>query len=351
MRRILSAALFVVVVALAAHGQTPPPREALAFSTNWRDLWPSWTPAATPPAGWETCEGYPERRNFIEAQWHDAAGGDLEHARHLHIGGCFPEKARGVFQIDLRIMTFHWGDSILNGLRKNPCRNCDGLKRVAPSPVRADLFGAFRMPLKDHIHKVWLPVRYDTRGMPKGGNHLMEFDADIQRADGGHHLVRLQVPLFFDPTGTTDTTGLVPGAGTFGAEGWTTLAENGVVISPFGYLRAEVHNWKSQDPAYRMPRFEGETVPEWRFRPVENVAGRLNQGAVFMNPDLHQHPPFYGAVLLPDTAKATKKQVFVVRPPWPQAGDRFVFRSSDQTPGLSYGAAATLLVITTRKGQ
>src|SRR5688500_2623930 len=57
-----------------------------------------------PKACWLTGDDcYPEPRNFIEAQWHESPIGDLDRARHIHLGAALPRIVRGVVRVDLRV--------------------------------------------------------------------------------------------------------------------------------------------------------------------------------------------------------------------------------------------------------
>lgn len=331
----------------------PPPPTSLPFSVNWRDLWPDWTPASLPPQGswasYEAGQGYAEPRVWHEAQWHDAADGNLEHARHLHVGAWIPKVVTGVFQIDLRILTFHWNGVTMNGLRKNPVRGATGLLKVAPSPVRSDLLGEFRLPLTDHMHKVWLPIRYDPRQMTASGTFGIEFDVDIQRPDNIHHLARLLTFIGFDPQNTGAVTG---DGGSVAAEGWMSAFDpvTGAEQNVFGYVHTEVQNWANIPPDYRAPRYETSKYDYFRFKPGVLDPGNVTKGLAMRNPDLHQHPPFYGDVLLPEADSLVAKAIWVTPGRPLKAGDRYVFRTSAQAPNDPRGAAATLVVVGIGKG-
>lgn len=336
MRRLLFAGALVIACASTAVAQT------------WQEVWPGYdaaTSAAQAPAGWEDCSGYPERRNFLEAQWHDAASGNLDEARHLHIGACIPEQVSGIFQIDWRIVTFHWSDATFLGIRKNPIRTGDGIVKLMPAPYSARLPGSVRVPLTEHMHKLWLPVRYDTRKMLTDGAKLMECDVDIQRKDGVHHLVRIQIPLTF--VNGEGRSVVNSGAGYYAVESWMTKVVDGVEVSPFGYLRGELFNFLS-GTTYKPRRFESQSETAYYWRAKSNKAARTITAMAVVDPDLHQHPPFYGTVVLPDTKAPAASTIFSVFPTL-HAGNRLMFRSADQTPGLPDGAGASLFILTIGK--
>lgn len=331
---------------------TPPQPTELTWPSHWSEL-PQYGEVgkgAQPPAGWEDCSGYPEPRNFIEAQWHDAASGDLREARHMHVGACFPLEVKGIFQIDLRIITFHWNDATFMGLRKTVIRGADGIAKIMASPIRADLPGEIRAGLSEHMHKFYLPVRYNTLTGTSDGRKLFEYDIDIQRADGVHHLTRLQVPMLVNNGGGRPVRDA--SAGVIGAEGWANFFRpDGTEYSPASYLRAEMFNW---DPKFRVqtspPRFEDGHEQYFIVRGAGRNGVPITLLAT-MNPDLHLHPPAYGDVHLDEVPTSSNVQPFYVEPRSKKAGDRFMIRTADQVPGNPDGAFATLLVVTIGKSR
>ena len=330
--------ILTLVVTASAHAQSVPP------------VFP-----VTPPAGWTTGEGYPEPRQFIEAQWHDAPDDNLEQARHFHLGAAVPRVARGVFRLDLRVVTFHHFSGIFAGIRKALIRVPGGAARYLPAPVKPRAPGTYNTPLTQHMHEFYVPLYFDTRSAREDGTHLMEIDATMVRDDGRTQNVRLQVPIYLDNGDTPVLDGktglpalnadgqpikrtLVNRGGAPGAEGW--ISNTVEASAPFGYLRTSLRNVR---------RFEDE-APALPLEVHSNaLPGASVDQMVTINPDLHKHPPLQGTVIVDRNEIFVKKAITsVMNQPPMIAGDRLMARTA--VTGTEEGAGATLLVVTLGSG-
>jgi hypothetical protein len=108
-----------------------------------------------------TCEGYPERRVFLESQswWSDARVPSP--GAHIHVGTCFPlfQEIRGVVAFDVRLVLH--GDPGETDQLRIQVRETDlnGGSTDAMEPVRVPL--VWRCPLGETCER-WETVRVDT---------------------------------------------------------------------------------------------------------------------------------------------------------------------------------------------
>ena len=146
--------------------------------------------------------------------------------------------------------------------------------------------------------------------------------------------MRLQTKIYVANNGTLPETVVNHAA----VETWlSTTAE---LSNTFGYLRAEATN---------MRRFESDPVTE----PIVRLKGRLDQAHTLLatvNPDLHQHPPAYGQVMIEQYVAAVtpKKAPLKLFAPALSAGDRLLLRFGAFDP--AEGAGASLILVRVGKG-
>lgn len=341
---------------------SPPPSSPgeLAFpgQSRWRELWPDFDPRdlAKAPAGWISCEGYPQRRAHVGAQWHDSPNGDLDGSpHHQHVETCLPspqEPIAGVVQFDVRVIAFHYDKrpgfafKFLKASLKGAPSGCEML----PAPATEAEPGQFRTPLTAHLEVFYVPVRFDTRCVDTDGLKELYLSAGFLRlADGETHQITLSVPVRVENGGGRVRRDEYEG---FRAIGWGTkwvtdpvrcarVADAFCEINTWGYLNAILWHWWPGDPTWTVRLFADDPTPAWSFSASGQFPLRLE---AFVNPDLHAHPPQYGvAAMSPTTVTTTSVDAWVQ--PLLRAGDRIVFRAADDTPGNPHGSAATLLTI------
>ena len=287
----------------------------------------------TPLSCWTTGQGcYPEPRNFIEAQWHEAPNNNLDQARHIHLGAAFPRVFKGIVRLDLRVVAFHMEGAQFEGIRKALIR-VEGHRRLLPEPWKKGKQGLFKTRVTKHLQEFYVPLYLDVTHAANSGTHLLEIDASFRSPDGHDSAIRLQVPIVID-NGKPSVPNKV---GAIAVEGWVSDRDGS---TPFGYLRLA---------APRVRRFVSERVEPMDLY-VSGLENRTLSALAAVNPDLHKHPPAYGMVLLDQyvtmdfNARTIEKRVFQ---PALGVGDRLLFRVGDADPELPpSGAGAVLLVVT-----
>lgn len=349
------------VAFIAAFVPEPPPPvenpdpDVLPFTgqRRWREIWPTWTPENSlsfAPAGWLTGEGFKEPRAFVEANWWDTghqAGkeheGDLDHARHLHIGAAVPRVVSGIFDIFARIRTFHWNEAKLAGIT-GMSFEMPGSRQMMPCPISQtndDPVCIIRLPLTEHIHDICVPIRIDTTNCLTDGWCLFVVGVDIQRNDGVHHLVNFKVPVYVQNGNPRKDSG---GTGFVQSTGWMTEYVTDPVtgaekeLNTFGYLStncltSEVNGIKGPK------RFLPDPHTEYVFRCSTGTGRFPLDMLVTKNPNFHLHPvapredPNYMGQVLVDELSVIGSKVNV-RVPNPElaVGDRIVCRVSDRKP-------------------
>ena len=292
-------------------------------------------PASTvPPDGWLTGEGYPEPRNFIEAQWHEASDGNLDKARHIHLGAAMPRIVKGLVHLDLRVQHFHFEGGMFESIRKVVVRTPQHVSKVLPAPKKPKKMGLYQISITRHLQETYVPLLLDFRSVQEDGWYLMEVDASTRRPDGRTINVRLQTKVYVANNGT------IPEAIVNHVAVETWLSSNAVFPNTFGYLRAE---------ATDVRRFESDPPIE----PIIRLKGRLDQDHILLatiNPDLHQHPPAYGHVMIEQYVAAVtpKKAPLKLFAPALSVGDRLLLRFGAFDP--AEGAGASLILVRVGKG-
>jgi hypothetical protein len=292
------------------------------------------TIAPTPSPGWVTGDGYPEPRNFIEAQWHEAHDGNLDKARHIHLGAAMPRIVKGMVRLDLRVQHFHFQGATFDSIRKVVVRTPQYVAKVMPAPKNPEKMGLFQIPITEHLQQTYVPVDLDFRSVLEDGWFLMEIDASTRRADGRTVNVRLQTKIYVANNGTLPDTIVNHAA----VETW--LSTTALLRNTFGYLRVEANGLR---------RFESDPLVE----PAVKVKGRLDQEHSLLaaiNPDLHQHPPSYGQVTVdqyvdPVTPKKEPLRLFGLAL---SPGDGLLLRFGAFDP--TEGAGASLILVRIGKG-
>ena len=281
------------------------------------------------PSGWLTGEGYPEPRNFIEAQWHEASDGNLDRARHIHLGAAMPRIVKGRVRLDVRVQHFHFQGGTFDSIRKVVVRTPQYVTKVMPAPKKPTKMGLFQIAITEHLQQTYVPVDLDFRSVLEDGWFLMEIDASTRRPDGRMVNVRLQTKIYVANNGTRPDRIVNHAA----VETW--LSTTAVFRNTFGYLRVEANGLR---------RFTSDPVIE----PTVKVKGRLDQEHTLLatvNPDLHRHPPAYGQVMIDQYVAAVtpKKAPLRLFAPALSPGDGLLLRFGAFDP--TEGAGASLLLV------
>lgn len=283
-------------------GELPFPGQA-----RWREVWPNYDPLdlSQAPAGLTSGEGFPEPRAFAEGQWWFSPTGDIKHMRHVHCGAAVPKTARGIFDIFVRLRSFHWHempDVVLRGLYSFGIFE-PGVRVMAPAPLSEKLPAVINTPASQHLTDVWIPIRIDSRGAVTDGWKALTLRAQLVRPakpgfDQIDHLITVRVPIYLDNGGGREVT-KGGDSGSFMCSGWMTewlhdpISGMKQEINNFGYVEPSIFRWNPADTAaeFNVKRFMDDPETFWTVRgsglmPIDMM--------VTKNPDFHLHPKFDG---------------------------------------------------------
>lgn len=290
---------------------TPVPGE-LTFpgQASWRDVWPDYNPLdlSQAPGGLTTGDGFSEPRAFAEGQWWFSPTGLIRNMRHVHCGAAVPKKARGVFDIFVRLRSFHWHEMpgvVLRGLYSFGIFE-PGVRVMAPAPLSERLPAIINTPAAQHLTDVWIPIRIDSRGSVTDGWKALVLRAQLVRPakpgfDQIDHLVTVRIPIYLDNGGGREVT-KGGDSGSFMCSGWMTewlrdpLSDMKQEINNFGYVEPSIFRWDPANtgpdaPEFNVKRFVDDPETFWTVRgsglmPLDLV--------VTKNPDFHLHPKYDG---------------------------------------------------------
>ncbi len=140
--------------------------------------------AAHDDANPQTCEGYPEKRVFLESQvwWKDSTTNESE-GRHLHMGTCFPlhQNVQGVVHLDVRIMAHNMeNEGTIKALRVQIFGNGSSGQFTTKLPLSLDCQSDDCM--------WWQDIDVDTRKVPYDGRWEFRITANISDTAQGHRM-------------------------------------------------------------------------------------------------------------------------------------------------------------------
>lgn len=215
------------------------------------------------------CEGYPEKRVYLESQaWWSATERDAD-AQHIHVGLCYPwagfgETVSGTLRLNARIQLHH------NLGRSERVRIQDWTNQVYSTPVAIG-------PCEQC--EVTVPIDLDTRKIANGLREL-RFSVDVVEQDGSRFynstgwMIRVQNP---------DSTGLDQGTRTTAnrteSKGWHKLGAayiNALLLSPIP---------------------SGPVSGVWPIRWQTNSDRVGDSYAAYVDPSFHAIPPSTGLVI------------------------------------------------------
>jgi hypothetical protein len=292
-------------------------------------------PTVEEKAAMKRGEGYPERRVYKSAQWHDSETQDVDNMRHIHVEVAVPEKVNpGIHRFDIFSTLFHFQSGTFLGVRKVVRRTNTATQEWMPVYVAGREGGRRETPISmgsdGHMIEFWTPLFLDLRTVTTPGDYTFEIDVQVRRPDGKTANARIIWKMSVG--GTTEADGRL-----LHGEGWVSPAEN--ESNQFGYLLVT---------SFGLKEFESDPIKPIKVK-AGAKAGRTVRFMVCKNPDLHQHPANYGTILHDWTFVATQSN-FEKTIPQPDvvAGDRIMLRVVDASdPDL--GAGATLAVVKVSK--
>lgn len=250
-------------------------------------------PAASGPNP-RTCEGYPEKRVFLESQswWTRTPGRSGTDFGHVHLGTCFPwaQQLSGTVTFDVRVI-----------LHDNPGRVYNvstgaltGRGGTGPTGVNPQFTCDAGGTDPHQTCERWVRLTLDTRRAPADGRAEFRFHVDTREPDGKRNLV---------------------------STGWQAYLRNGKPVSDYRSSDGTIaRGW------YEGSGYENASIRELPTAPVRGVWRpyvRLNPGAggipvtahsVHVDPNFHagnpglvvkQGPgPFRGALAIDTTRLA-----------------------------------------------
>lgn len=294
-------------------------------------------PGPVPPAGWEQGDcslgGYPEQRVYASFQWHfnklHLHDLDERNTAHMHIEGCVPipgQRVTGQLRLDWKVVAFHMEGFIL---REVQLKSYD----VPASAVTVDPFHQ-NAPITEHVQTFYAPAVIDMTGATtlKGPDFRMDLLTFRETFEGREdHVVFGEI---------NDGNWLSTGRKLFKPVG-------GAEFTALPYLGVRMPLWNTAGPAlpWVTPFSATDQGGGWQIR---SDGPKPLQFRAAWNPDLHQHPPVYGTVLVDGIFLDGKTTFRVSKPEGMVRGDRVMFRVADLTGTREHGASAALLVLKLR---
>lgn len=292
--------------------------------------------------------GYPEPRNFLEAQWHSCQEFNLDSCRHLHVGLSTPREISGWTYFDIRLIPFHYAGTTISSISAT----WRGGNRIIllPATVKSSVPGLLSIPITDdHPAPIIVPMCIDTRMDVNDGARALEIDVKLHRPNEAPVNIRLLAGTIFVRNGKATVTNV---GGAFGAEGWTSSTDTGG--STTGYMHVDIRNLRRFDT-------EPELINGNMLCQGLNST-RIIEALVTVDPNLHTHPPSYGQIVVPmtrvqwsGTPPSIKWKPILFNQPTLNFGQRLMARISDTGKDANGNpvmpeAAATLFVCTIGKG-